>query len=60
VSSRAEKAHVQRQWALMQMQREERRRAAAAERRRLLRLHFAGATSIDEQRLLFPTQLPHR
>jgi hypothetical protein len=40
--------------------REERRKDAARERGRLLKLHAIGATSIDEQRQLFPTRYPQR
>lgn len=46
--------------ALREFERDERRKAAARERHRLSKLHAIGATSIDEQRQLFPTRYPQR
>jgi hypothetical protein len=46
--------------AMREFEREERRKAAGRERGRLLKLHAIGATSIDEQRQLFPTGYPQR
>jgi hypothetical protein len=46
--------------AARQTRRVEQRRAAAAERRRLAQLNAIGATSIDEERQLFPSRYPQR
>jgi hypothetical protein len=45
-------------WALRELRRDELRKGSARERRRLLKLHAIGATSVDEQRQLFPTRYP--